>query len=158
MIGRAEVARQRHQLDATFQRAKGIGADAELLSDFARYLCILVSGFLEQAVIELAMEHVRRCSSPSIQRHVESRLRRFTTANTSRIIDLLASFEPDWRLDLEHFLVDDRKDAVDSIVDLRQALAHGRYAAITYTRVKDYYDRVKSVVEHLTELCAPEKP
>ena len=49
MTGKAEVDRQRQQLDATFKRAANLGADAELLSDYARHLCVLVSGFLEQA-------------------------------------------------------------------------------------------------------------
>ncbi len=56
MTGRAEVDRQRQQLDTTFSRASGLDADAELLSDFARYLCVLVSGFVEQATIELLIE------------------------------------------------------------------------------------------------------
>ena len=31
--------------------------DAEIQSDLARYLCVLVSGFVETAVAELAIEH-----------------------------------------------------------------------------------------------------
>lgn len=158
MIGRAEVERQRHQLDATFQRVGGLQNDPELLSDFARYLCILISGFLEQAVVELVMEHVRDHSGLSIQRYVEHKLRRFTTANTTRIIDLFGSFDPEWRRDLEAFIVDARKDAVNSIVDLRHALAHGRNAGLTYARVRDYYKHVRDVVDHLADLCVPLKP
>lgn len=156
MNGRAEVQRQRQQLDATFARASGVSGNAELLSDFARYLCILVSGFLEQAVIELAMEHVRLNSKPSIQRHVERRLRRFTTAKCARITDLFGSFDPDWHRDLTAYLVDERKDAVDSVIDLRQDIAHGRYAGgLTYVRISDYYRHIKEVVNHLADMCAP---
>src|SRR4051812_27458517 len=132
MIGRAEVATQRARLDATFKRADGLHADAQLLSDFARHLCVLVSGFLEQAVIELLLEHVRNNSGPSVQRHVERRLRRFTTANAQRITDLFGSFDPDWERDLELYLVDEKKDAVNGIIALRQTIAHGRYTGITF--------------------------
>lgn len=153
MIGKAEVARQRQQLDATFKRALDLGADAELLSDFARYLCILVSGFLEQAVVELLIEYVRTHSDNRVQQHVEQRLRNLRNLGAQRLIEVLGSFDPDWRHDLDIFLVDEYKDAVDGIVNLRNTIAHGRYAGITMMRVQDYYDRIKTVVERVSQLC-----
>lgn len=155
MIGKAEVARQRQQLDATFKRAAGLGADAELLSDFARYLCVLVSGFLEQAVIELLIEYVRTHSDNRVQQHVEQRLRQLTNLRAQRLIEVLGNFDPDWRRDLESFLVDEYKDALNGIVDLRSTIAHGRYAGVTMTRVQNYYDRIKTVVERVSQLCVP---
>lgn len=155
MTGRAEVERQRQKLDATFKRAAATKSEAELLADFARFLCVLVAGFLEQAVIELPLEHVRIRSHISIHRHVERNLRRFTNANSQRIIDLFGSFDPDWRKDLESYLVDERKAAVDSVVDLRNSISHGRPAEISMKRVEDYYARVKQVVDHIAGLCVP---
>src|SRR5580658_5481162 len=105
MSGRAAVHSMKTRLSATFDRAKGVQGDAELLSDFARYLCVLVSGYLEQAVIELALEHVRQRSNTSVQKYVEARLRRFTNANCQRILNLLGSFDSDWRLEMESYLV-----------------------------------------------------
>ncbi|MGD0663758.1 MAG: HEPN domain-containing protein [Syntrophorhabdales bacterium] len=155
MTGRAQVQHERQRLDATFQRASGTQGDPELLSDFAKYLCVLVSGFLEQAVIELLLEHVRTHSHSSVLRHVEQRLRRFTSANRERIIQLLRSFDPEWGKDLETYLVDEYKDAVDGVVALRHAVAHGRSVTITMARVFEYYGRIKQVVEHIAGLCVP---
>jgi hypothetical protein len=155
MTGKAEVARQRQQLDATFKRASGLEGDAELLSDFARYLCILVSGFLEQAVIELLIEYVRTHSDSRVQQHIEQRLRQLTNLKTQRLIDVLGGFDADWRRDLESFLVDEYKDAVNGIVDLRNTIAHGRYAGVTLVRVQDYYVRIKAVVDQVSRLCVP---
>ena len=155
MTGRAEVTRLKQRLDATFQRVAGIGSDLELQSDFARYLCVLVSGYLERAVPELVLEHARRSGSPSLQRFVELNTRRFTNANTERLQNLLNSFDPDWRQTLESFLVDEFKDAVDSIVNLRNRIAHGDSVGLTYQRVSDYYARVQSVVDRIADLCAP---
>jgi hypothetical protein len=155
MTGKGEVDRQRRQLDATFKRASGLGADAELLSDFARYLCVLVSGFLEQAVIELLIEYLRRHSDTRVQQYGEQRLRSLTNLKVQRLIDVLGNFDPDWRRDLETFLVDEYKDAVNSIVDLRNSISHGRYAGVTMSRVQDYYARIVVVVDHLAQLCVP---
>jgi len=155
MTGRAEVARQQQQLDATFKRAAGLGADVELLSDFARYLCVLVSGYFEQAVTELLVEYVRVHSDDRVQQHVEPRLRQITNLKAQRLIELLGSFDPDWRRDLETFLVDEYKDALNGIVDLRNTIAHGRYVGITMTRVQEYYGRIKVVVERVARHCVP---
>lgn len=56
---------------------------------------------------------------------------KFTTTNTQRIIELLGSFDSDWRLDLESYLVDEHKDAVNSVVDLRNTISHGRNIVVT---------------------------
>jgi hypothetical protein len=155
MTGRAEVTRLKQRLDATFQRVAGIGSDLELQSDFARYLCVLVSGYLERAVAELVLEHARRSGNPSLQRFVELNTRRFTNANAERLQNLLGSFDPDWRQTLESFLVDELKDAVDSIVNLRNTIAHGGSVGLTYQRISDYYARVQRVVDRIADLCAP---
>ena len=155
MRGRAEVERQKQKLDATFLRASKLVADAELLSDFARYLCVLVAGFLEQAIIELTLEHVRNHSETSVQGYAEGRLRQFASAKSQRITDLMGSFKAEWRSDLEEFLVDEYKAAVDSVVDLRHTISHGRYVGVTMAGIRDYYARVKHVVDHVAELCVP---
>jgi hypothetical protein len=156
MKGRAEVERQKQKLDATFSRASKLPLDdAELLSDFARYLCVLVAGFLEQSVIELTLEHVRNHSQASVQGYAESRLRQFTTANAQRITDLMGTFDAGWRSDLDGYLVDERKAAVDSVVALRHNIAHGRFVGVTMTTIKEYYPRVKHVVDHIADLCVP---
>jgi hypothetical protein len=71
------------------------------------------------------------------------------------VIDLLGSFDPDWRTDLESYLVDQYKDAVNSIVNLRHTVAHGRFTGVTMVSVQNYYQHVKQVVEHCTNLCIP---
>lgn len=155
MNGRAEVAKLRQRLDATFKRISDVGSNIEVQSDFAKYLCVLVSGFLEKAVAQLALEHAKRTGAPSLQRFVERNTRRFTNANAQRLKNLLGSFDPIWRRRLENLLIDEYKDAVDSIVDLRNTIAHGGSVGVTYQRVSDYYIVIKKVVDEIADLCAP---
>jgi len=54
-----------------------------------------------------------------------------------------------------NYLVDEHKDAVDSIVNLRQIVSHGRFTSVTMTNVYRYYERVKEVVDHIADLCIP---
>ncbi len=155
MMGRPEVSRLKNRLDATFDRGKSL-LDIETQADFARYLCVLVSGYLEKSVAELVLEHARRSGGPTLQRYVESRTRRFANANCQRLKELLGSFNPDWSARLELVLVDQFKDAVDSLVALRHAIAHGESAGITFRRVADYYASVQLVVDEIADLCVPE--
>lgn len=157
MTGRAEISRLQAQLDATFERGKRLAAiaDLETQSDFARYLCVLVSGFLEKAVAELVLEHSRRSGGPTLQRFVEANTRKFTNPNAQKLKEMFGSFSPDWRTKLEVILMDESKDAVDSVTGLRHAIAHGGSGSITYSRIKNYYVRIQLVVDEIANLCAP---
>lgn len=157
MKGQAEIHQLKQRLDATFDRVKGVGQDAELQSDFAKYLCVLVSGYIERSLIALILEHARGKGAPTLQRFVEQRTKRFTNANASRIQELLGDFDPDWRLELENILVDERKSAIDSIVDLRNTIAHGNPAGLTYGRICDYYQQAQHVIDQVAKLCVPGK-
>jgi len=56
--GIQEVWKLKQRLDATFERIDEIDSVAiEVQSDFAKYLCVLVSGFLERSIVELVQEH-----------------------------------------------------------------------------------------------------
>ena len=156
MTGRVEVFRLKQQLDATFERVKDVGLDTELQADFARYLCVLVSGYIEKAVVALVLEHVREKAAPTVQRFVEQRTKKFTNAKASNAQELLGSFDPDWKRDLEEFLVDEPKDAVDSIVDLRNTIAHGGSVGLTYNRIKKYYQQAQLVIDRVEKLCVPD--
>lgn len=156
MNGRAEVWRLRQRLDATFKRVNLAPADAELQSDFSRYLCVLVSGYVETAVTELILEHSRNNSSPTIQMYVESRTQRLTNLNCERLEQLLGQFNPDWRAAISSILVDEKKDALDSVVNLRNKIAHGGSVGVTYQRISEYYNHIKPIIDRVADLCVPE--
>lgn len=155
MTGRAEVGRRRQHLDTTFLRAGGLDADAELLSDFARYLCVLVSGFVEQATIELLIEYARRHADPRVQRHVEQNVRRVSNLNAQRLIEVVGAFDAEWRDELETFVVNEYKSALDGIVALRNQVAHGIHVEVTLPRVSEYYARIKQIIDRLADLLTP---
>jgi hypothetical protein len=147
----AEVGRLKKRLDDTFLRAKAL-TDAELLSDSAKYLCVLVSGYLEQSIVEILLEHVRRSSGPTVRKHMETELRRRTNFKAGKIIALFGSFSSVWEADLKAFITDEKRAAVDSVVDLRHTIAHGRHTGLTMISVRAYYSQIELVVKHLAAL------
>ncbi|MFY9820920.1 MAG: HEPN domain-containing protein [Thermoanaerobaculia bacterium] len=157
MNGRAEVSRLRKRLDATFARIPATGADLEVQSDYAKYLCILVSGFFENAIVALLLDYVERRSSPEVMSYVEGQLERWTNPNTEKITTLFGAFSTDWRVALTDYLVDQRKDSVNSLLALRHKIAHGESVGTSLSQVKAHYKVILEISEFLSDLVDPSK-
>jgi len=145
----------RRRVDAAFARASTVAAAyIEVLSDFAKYLCILVSGYVEVAVSELAIQHCRVRAAPTVYTYAASQLDRLQNLNAERLLQVVGSFDPTWRTTLESFIAGQRKDALDSIVDLRNRIAHGESVGVTLQRIRDYYASIKEIVDFLEKQFA----
>lgn len=153
MIGRAAVHSHKQRIDAAFKRASAIESDFELQADFACYLCILISGFLEKATQELLQEYCHGASSPAVRGFVERQLKFFTNLNREKLLQLLGHFDQAWRAELDEYIVDEREAAVNSIVDLRNQVAHGRSVGVTYLRAKAYWGPVCDVIGRIEQVC-----
>jgi HEPN superfamily RiboL-PSP-like protein len=147
------VAAHQSRVDAVFARAAAV-TDLQTQADMSRYLCVLVSGFMEQATRHIYGEYARTRSSPQVTRYVERQLEGFMNANTAKLCQITGAFDGKWRQDLEDYLAGQRKDALDSIIANRHQIAHGRDVSLTYVRMKDYYDAVKDVIAYLEAQCA----
>lgn len=152
MTGRAEVDRLAKRLTAAFARAPTASADLELQSDFAKYLCVLTSGFFEKSIVALALEYARTHGSPEVLSFVEARLDRWTNPTTEKIIGLFSEFKVDWRTDLDGFLVDEKKASVNSLVAIRHQIAHGESVGITLVQVQKHRKEVVQVLDHIAQL------
>jgi hypothetical protein len=118
-------------------------------------LCVLVSGFLENAIIAIVLDMAQRRSAGSVAQFVERQLDHWTNPNSDKIIKLLGQFDTTWRTALELYLVDERKEAVNSLVALRHRIAHGEPVGTSLAQVKEYYTTVLDVVEFTTDLLDP---
>jgi RiboL-PSP-HEPN len=151
MRGRAEVTRLRKRLDNVFARVPSAQTDIELQSDFSRYLCVLVSGFFENAIVALVVDFTQRKSALEVAAFVESRLEYWTNPNTEKICSLLGSFNSDWRKEAEAYLIDERKESVNSLVALRHKIAHGESVGTSLSQVKAYYQTILQVVDFIAD-------
>lgn len=155
MTGRAEVRRLERKLNDTFKRIDSL-EDLEVRADFARYLCILVAGYVENALYELVLAYCRNASSPPVRSFVQSQLDRLTNVNSERLLQLIGSFDQKWREDLEVFITTDgRAAALNSLIALRHDVAHGGSAGISYVRVFEYYEKIEEIIDYLINLLDP---
>lgn len=148
----------RDRLDGTFERAREYiiqsGWDANLQSDLSKYLCVLVSGFIEQAIRDIYREYSMQANR-RVQAVMWSVLEQeILSPSAGNLIALAGRFDKQWGEELEDFLDDEQhKAAVNGIVDNRHKIAHGEYSGIALTKVEEWYGAVKEVVEFVEEQC-----
>lgn len=148
-----EVLRRRQKLDALFEKvSSAAGGDAEMIAQWARYLCILTAGFVETSMRRIYGEYTRQKASPEVYRFVTKRLKPVRNLNMEALCQLAGQFDEKWEAKLRE-VDEELKDAVDSIVANRNRIAHGEDVGIGYVAVKDYYDRVKKLVGQIEQQC-----
>ena len=145
-------------LDATFARASRIDVgEIELRADFARHLCVLVSGFMDQTIKNYTVEYVRKRSSETVTNHVSHSLINLTNLKSQKLKKHLLSFDKGWESQLDLLLADERKAAVDSVVSLRHGIAHGKPGDVTIARMTTYYADVVKVMTGIHKLMQIEE-
>ena len=114
--------------------------DDELRAELTKYLCVLASGLLEVSCRDILTRYALRRSAPPIQRFVAARLSDFQSAKVGNIIELLQCFDPGgasrWRASLS----DEEADSIDSIVNNRHQIAHGRSIGLSFNVLVRYHE------------------
>ena len=136
-------------LDRTDDATAG---NIELIGHWGSYLCILTSGFLENALRELYGDFVNNASSPQVARFAAARLEGISNPKAGRFVETARGFDLAWAADLEQFLDADgsrRRNAIDSIMSNRNRIAHGEGTQVSVGRVREYLPGCIQVVEFI---------
>jgi len=148
-----EVVRYKTRLDSLFKKVETLSADFDLQSHWAKYLCVLVSGFLETSAREIYGQYSQDKAAPNVANYVIRRLDGFQNPNMSKIISLTNSFNKEWGDSLKEQTEGELKNAIDSICANRNLIAHGRDSGITYARINDWYQDAIEVIELIEKQC-----
>jgi hypothetical protein len=140
------ISQNKDRLDNLFEQAKQI-KDVELLGHWSRYLCVLVSGFIETSIQTILLEYADKKSAPEIAHYVSQQVRDFQNAKMNKILTLLGDFSPTIAANVEVATDGELKESVDSIVQNRHQIAHGQNTGISLVTVKGYYENVVKVLE-----------
>ncbi len=129
--------------------------DTSLVRDhWAKYLCIVLAGYLETAVRELYMDYAQEKSSPYVANYVKNRLNRFQNAKMRDILELTQTFNPDWRNSLHTQTEGQLANHINSIVSNRHQIAHGRDTSVNLVQVRDWHRSATQVVTIIENLLA----
>lgn len=149
----AEIESYRKLLKHLFGKVKLLSEDPELQSHWARYLCILVSGYIEVSVRAIYADYARTKAVPNIANFIENHLKGFQNPNMDKILELSRRFNPEWSEFLQAATEGELKDSVDSVVAVRNQIAHGKSVGITYARISRYYSDVEKVMALISKQC-----
>lgn len=147
-----EIHSQVMRLESLFKQTIECTDNLEMQSHWAKYLCVLTSGLLENAVKEYFVSFTKNRSHPYVINYVTNNLSGFTNPNTEKILTLAGSFNAQWRGDLKKYIEGERKDAINTIVNNRNNIAHGRHVGLTLDAMNNYFKKVIEVINFMKVL------
>lgn len=140
-----ELSSQKQKIDSLFVVASTF-TDAEIQSHWAKYICVLASGFLENSVRTLVGQYVNKKTQKPIANFVVGNINTFRNPKMESILQVVGRFDGTWREKLEKNLTSEMSTAVTSIVANKNLIAHGKSVGLTCATMKGYFkDAVKFV-------------
>jgi RiboL-PSP-HEPN len=149
------IVAHKQKIDAIFLKANDLNGDAELLSHWSRYLCVLVSGFVEASVRTILSEFASKRAQPEISGYVGKQLRGFQNAKMNKILALTSEFGSYYKDKIEKVVEGELRDAIDSIVRNRHLIAHGEEVGIGFDSIKRYYKSAVKAIEEIEQCFNP---
>lgn len=128
----------------------------ESQSNNAKYLAVLMSGYLEQAIKELLLDYASKGARQQISMYIENTWPKSMNMNDKNIKIILNKFNAAWGEAFSAWLgeKDNRKSDINDIVSWRNRIAHGQESntnGVTLFSVKDKFLTVKLLVTFLEE-------
>lgn len=148
-----EIVRREQRLDSLFAKVRREARDPELQSHWARYLCILVSGFLETSIRTIFARYSSERTHPRVAAFVTAQLGFLQNPKMGKILELVGKFSAEWAEQLEIDTQGEIKAAVNSIVANRNRIAHGEDVSLGMVGLVGYYKSAKKLVRLIERQC-----
>ena len=129
----------------------------ELQSHWAKYLCVVSSGLIDNAIETLYIEFAHRIGSAPLASFVDATLSGVRNPDTEKILKIAKQFKEKWAQDLDDFISQEgRQEAINSIIGQRHKIAHGEgnQSGITIASLNKYLDKAIEVIEFIETQCA----
>lgn len=129
-----------------------MAAEPEAKSDLACFACILTSALIEVACRDYVTRFVEKRAAPAILNFVMRKLYFFQNAKTDDIDDLLRGFDAALANDFAARIGPEGKDAIDSVVNNKNQLVHGKGNGLGLDTMRPYHKDVLSALVHLKNI------
>jgi hypothetical protein len=127
----------------------------EMLAHWGRYLCVLTAGYVENVVRHVYGDYLAKASGKAqVARYARRFIEGVQNPKAGKLVEIATSFEPKWGADLEAFLDQNlRGEAINSIMQNRHLIAHGRNSDISIARVDQYIGKIAEVAAFIEQQC-----
>lgn len=135
-------------LDGDLKLAKS-QSDDEVKSLLAKIICIRISGLLEVAIKSRISDYSDNKTPKEIKRFLTQKFKDITNLKSSKLCDVLGTFSSDWKSSFEKEISENPqlKSSLDSLITLRNDIAHGQTCSISLNNVQQYYNDVKIAID-----------
>ncbi len=151
-----EIRKQIEKIQRLITKTKSLPEnDSELLGHWGRYLCILVAGLLENAISAIYYDFVHKSSSPHVRNYALIQLNKISNPKADRFLEIAGAFKEEWRTELTLLYANDAelKTAIDTIMNNRHQIAHGKDTGISVGTVTRYFEKSIEVLEFIETQC-----
>jgi hypothetical protein len=149
--------RYKSRITSLFQSYE-VDSNPESQAHNAKYLAVLVSGYLEQAVKELLLQYASQGTRSQITRYIEETWPISRNMNAENIKTILNQFSTGWSHEFSIWLEEEgknRKNDINSIVRWRNSVAHGQESnttGVTLVSVRSAFATIKELVSFIEEM------
>lgn len=115
----------------------------------AQLLAVWASGYLEASCRDILLAYTSNRADPSVVRYVQRKLERFPNPRIQNIVSEISNFDENAADEIESFADGRIKESVNSIVAIRNQVAHGRSSTTSMARVGAYAHDAKKLVNRI---------
>ena len=123
--------------------------EPEEQADWAKYLSVLVSGYLEQSLKEILLEFVDRHDANRLQQYIAGTWPESRNMKSANMREILNHFDPSWATRFDDWITagDQYKSELNSLIASRNDIAHGKEANTTNVTLRSMRNRLRIALE-----------
>ena len=144
---------EKKHIDDLFNQVNSYSGDPYIKSLLTYYLCMRISGFLENCVRIIFQDYSIPRTKENVQTFVTNKLKKFPNPTWSAIIDLALEYNKQWVDNLKKAVKFQQISSLESINVNRNAIAHGGSSSITIVDLSKYYADIVLLIEELENSC-----
>jgi len=141
-------------LDSLFHDFENQKLDDYVMSHIAKYLTVLCSGIYEDIVKDFLIEFTQKnTSNIQIKDFLFIQIKRGIRNPTFKNIkEFLNRFDKSWTRSLNKKISEIHKEALNSIVNNKNLIAHGESSTITFPDLRENYTKSKEIFIELDKI------
>lgn len=145
---------QKRKIDDLIRETEEL-SPGEISANMAKYICLLCSGFMENAVFEIYSAYVNsKTRKRALINYVDVQLLRINNPNSNKLREIAKSFKITWEEELKEYMQDEeRSTSLNAMMRERHKIAHGKNSTITIRSVKEYFSKCIEIVSFIEQQC-----
>jgi len=135
------------------KRVEKFRGDRKIASDLESYLVVLIAGVYEDCLEYLINKRVDRVGDVEVSTFIQKTLHvQLRNPNWENLTNILGRFSRRWVNTIKKRVRDRAKTDLNSIVNNKNAVAHGNNSSLTLAEIKNCHKNYKSIFEKLEKI------